>query len=583
LAGDRSESLSVEAERLHALFTDSDEQFLTSNPLFALFRGDQRFADQFGDYISDAYFTGERAAVERDLSTLQTISHTRLSPSDLVSAEAFEWIARDRLASLSPEILAASAVRPIDHKTGLHIRFPEASSGQSFAPFRTLADYENNLKRMDGYAIYLDRAIERFCQGMSSGVVQPRLVVDNVISQLDAQLASGVERSVFLRPLTRFPNSIADADRKRLSDAYAAKIGDVVLPATRRLRDFLANQYRPVARASVGLGQMPGGAALYQQLIASQTTTDLTPSEIHALGLSEVARIRDEMEAIKTRVGFTGSLSEFFEHLRTDLSFQAASIEDLTQRYQDIGKRVEAALPRLFNVVPKTALEILPTPALRERTSAGGDYQPGAPDGSRPGIFYFNTYDLPSRSTTGTETLYLHEAQPGHHFQFMLAIENAALPAFQRFGGNTAFVEGWALYTESLGDELGMFTDPYQRQGHLDAEMLRALRLVVDTGLHAYGWTFEQAIQYMLDNSATSRTAATSEVERYIANPGQALAYKVGQIRIRALRTRAEQALRSDFDVKAFHTQILNDGALPLTVLEAKLDRWIQNELTKVG
>ena len=564
------------SDRLRAVFTESDDAYLRNNPIFGLFRGDRRFADQFGDYISDAYFAAEREAAERDLQALQSVDRSLLSPAEQVSADAFEWAARDRLASLEPEILAASAVRPIDHKTGFHIRFPEASSGQSYAPFRTLADFESNLSRMDGYAIYLDRSIERFREGITTAVVQPRLVVDNVIAQLDSQLAAGVGQSLFLQPLLRFPDDIAEEDRARLSEAYAAKVRDVVLPATQRLRDFMAEDYRPVARESVGLGDMPGGAAFYRRRVASETTTDLTPEDIHQLGLSEVARVRDEMEAIKAKVGFTGTLTEFFEDIRTNPAFKVETAEQMAALYASIGERVEAALPNLFNVIPKSDMVIMPTPAVRERGSAGGDYQPGSADGSRPGVFYFNTYDLASRTTIGTETLYLHEAKPGHHFQFMIAIENESLPAFQRFSTSTAFLEGWALYAESLGDELGMFTDPYQRLGHLDAEMLRSMRLVVDTGIHAFGWTRERAIDYMLENSATGRTAASAEVERYIANPGQALAYKIGQITIRDLRTRAEERLGSRFDVRAFHAAVLEDGAVPLTVLTAKIDRWVE-------
>lgn len=571
-------SASPQSQALRALFARSDEEFLRRNPLFALFRGDQRYADQFGDYISDAYFTAEREAAERTLAELRAIDRSALSPREQVSYDVFEWTLKDRLAGLTPDILAATAVRPVDHFNGFHTFFPELSSGQGIAPFRTLADYENNLKRIDGYATLIDRSIERMRQGMATGVVQPRLVIDNVIGQLDTQLAQGVEQSVFMGPVAKFPEGIAPADQARLRAAYAAAVREKILPAHRRLREFLANEYRPAARESVGLREMKGGPELYRVLVASQTTTDMTPEAIHQLGLSEVARIRREMEGIKTKVGFRGTLGEFFEHIRTDPKFKVATKEELTERYYAVGRQVDAALPRLFSLVPKSKLEIRPTPEFREKNSAGGEYQPGTPDGSRPGVFYFNTYDLPSRTTPGIETLYLHEGAPGHHFQIMLAIENPDLPAFQRFGGNTAYVEGWALYAESLGEELGLFTDPYQKQGNLDDEMLRAMRLVVDTGLHSKGWTRDQAIQYMLDNSGMSRTDATAEVERYIAIPGQALAYKVGQLKIRELRTRAERALGPRFDVREFHARVLEDGALPLSVLEAKIDRWIAEQ-----
>ena len=320
---------------------------------------------------------------------------------------------------------------------------------------------------------------------------------------------------------------------------------------------------------------MKGGAGLYADMIEASTTLPLTADYLHNLGLSEVARIRQNMEQVKAEVGFKGTLAQFFEHIRTDPKFKPKSREWLTQAYYDIGKRVDALVPRFFSVVAKTPLEIRPYEPFREQFQAGGSYEAGTPDGSRPGVFYFNAYDLPSRTTPGMTTLYLHEGAPGHHFQISLARENAALPAFMRFGGNTAYVEGWALYAETLGYPMGLFDDPYQRQGTLDDEMLRAMRLVVDTGLHAKGWSRDKAIEYMLANSAMGRTDATAEVERYIAIPTQALAYKVGALKIQELRKRAEERLGDRFDIRAFHAQVLDTGALPLPVLEAKIDRWI--------
>ena len=573
-----SRAVTPEAQALKALFARSDEDFLRRNPLVALFRGDQRYADQFGDFITDAYFAAERAAAERDLAALQAIDRSRLGPRDQVSYDVFEWTLRDRLAGLQPDILAATAVRPIDHFNGFHTFFPELSSGQGVAPFRTLADYENNLKRIDGFVTLIDRAIARMREGVAAGVVQPRLVTDNVIGQLDVMLGQGVEQSLFMGPVAKFPEGLPPAEQERLKAAYAAAVRDKILPALGRLRDYMAGEYRAASRESVGLMGMKGGPALYRQLVASQTTTDMDPEAIHQLGLREVARIRREMEGIKQKVGFSGTLDEFFEYIRTDPKFKVQTKEELTALYYEVARKADAALPRLFSLVPKSKLEIRPTPEFREKNSAGGEYQPGTPDGSRPGVFYFNTYDLPSRTTPGVETLYLHEGAPGHHFQVMLAYENADLPAFQRFGGNTAYVEGWALYAESLGEELGLFTDLYQKQGNLDDEMLRAMRLVVDTGLHHKGWSRDEAIQYMLDNSAMGRTDATAEVERYIAIPSQALAYKVGQLKIRELRTRAEKALGPRFDIREFHARVLEDGALPLKVLEAKIDRWIAQQ-----
>jgi uncharacterized protein (DUF885 family) len=563
------------ATELRALFNASDEASLARNPIFGIFRGDMRRADQFGDYISDAYLAAEKQAIEDDLKALAAIDRSALNANDKVSYDVFKWQRTNDLKAFDPAIMAATIGRPIDHFTGFHTFFPEFQSGEGAAPYKTVKDYDDGLKRMDGFATYIDAAIARFRQGMASGVVQPKLVVQNVIDQLDNLLAPKLDDAVMMKPVAKFPEGVPAADQARLKAAYATEVGQKVNPALTRLRDFLKNEYLPVARDSVGLSAMPGGDNLYRYQIASTTTTNLTADEIHNIGLAEVERITRGMEAVKARVGFKGTNKEFFEFIRTDPQFKPKSKQDLTDRYYAVGKRVDATVGNLFSTLPKAPLEIRPVPAFKEKTDAGGSYQGGTPDGSRPGVFYFNTYDLPSRTTPGIETLYLHEAVPGHHFQISLAQENESLPPFQRFGGNTAFVEGWALYAESLGPELGMFKDPYQLQGRYDDEMLRAMRLVVDTGLHSKGWSRDQAIQYMLDHSAMGKTDATSEVERYIAMPSQALAYKVGQLTISRLRAKAEQALGPKFDIKEFHSQVLMTGALPMAVLEQKIDDWI--------
>ncbi len=562
-------------DQLFALFAASDEATIKRNPIQALFRGDPRYADRFGDYITDAYIAGEKAATLADLKALKAIDRSRLSADDKVSYDVFRFQTELALRSFDPAILNATIVRPIDHFSGLQTMMPDASSGQGIAPFKTVADYDNNLKRLAGYVIYLDRAIGRMRQGLASGVTNPKLVMANAAGQFDALIAEGVEGSTFYKPVLNFPAGVPAADQARLKAAYADFIRTQLQPAHVRVRDFLKTEYLPRARDTVGLSQMPGGAALYRFMIESTTTTRMTPEQIHALGLSEVARIHGEMEKVKARVGFKGSLQDFAAFLRTDKRFAPATPAAMRDEFFAIDKRVLATVPRDFAIIPRSALEIRPEPAYKEKTAAGGEYNQGTPDGSRPGVFYYNSYDLPSRYTWGYETLFLHEGIPGHHFQISLAQENTALPAFQRFGGNTAYVEGWALYAESLGPELGMFTDPYQMYGHLNDEILRAMRLVVDTGLHTKGWSRDQSIKYMLDNSAMSETDATAEVERYIAIPSQATAYKIGQLTIRKLRTRAEQALGPRFDVRDFHAQVLMSGALPMEVLEKKIDDWV--------
>jgi uncharacterized protein (DUF885 family) len=560
---------------LKTLFHESDEGNLQRNPLAALYRGDLRYADRLGDFLSDAYLAAERAAAESDLRRLAGIDRAGLTPVDRIAYDVFKNQSEIALRGLSPDIVAATVVRPIDHFNTLPVFYPDIASGQSVAPFATLADYENNLKRHREYAVYLDAAIARFREGMTSGVVQPKLVVRNTIEQFDAVIAQGVQGSTFYGPVKTFPKGISLADQKRLRSAHAAIIRDTILPAETRVRDFLAKEYLPAARDSVGLSAMPGGEKLYAYLVESNTTLPLAADDIHALGLSEVARILGEMETQKKAVGFTGTLPEFFTFLRTDKTFQPKSSTQLRDGYAAIEKRVSARIREQFSLVPKTPLDIRPEPPYKEKGAAGGEYVAGTPDGSRHGVFYYNTYDLASRFTWGMETLFLHEGSPGHHFQVSIAQENEALPAFMRFGGNTAYVEGWALYAESLWHELGVAVEPYQRMGGLNDEMLRAMRLVVDTGIHAKGWTRDQGVDYMLANSPMSRTDAIAEVERYIAMPGQALAYKIGQLTILRLKAKAQAALGPRFDPRAFHTQVLDTGALPMPVLEKKIEDWI--------
>ena len=561
--------------RLVALFAASDEAQLKRNPIQALFRGDMRFSDQFGDFITDGYIAREKAASEADLSTLGSIPRGELNADDRISYDVFKYQTEMSLRAYAPTLLAATIVRPIDHFSGFQVFVPDLSSGTGAAPFKTLKDYDDNLSRLAEYVVYTDRAIQRMQQGLAAGVTNPRLVMVNVVGQLDTLLPAKASDSVFYKPVTIFPASFTTADKARLTAAYTAFIRDRLNPAQTRLRDFVRDVYVPKARTTVGLGEMPGGKALYRYLVESTTTTTMTPEEIHALGLREVDRIHGVMTKVKDQVGFKGSLQDFAAFLRTDPRFAPSSAAAMRDAFLAIDKRVGLTVGKDFATLPKSPLDIQPEPAYKEKGAAGGEYQQGTPDGSRPGTFYYNSYDLPARYTWGYETLFLHEGRPGHHFQISLAQENTALPAFQRFGGNTAYAEGWALYSESLGFELGFFTDPYQNYGHLNDEILRAMRLVVDTGIHAQGWSRDKAIAYMLDNSAMSKTDATAEVERYIAIPSQALAYKVGQLTIRRLRTKAEAELGAKFDIRAFHAQVLMSGALPMAVLETKIDDWI--------
>jgi uncharacterized protein (DUF885 family) len=455
---------------LKRLFSESDEASLKRNPLNAIFRGDLRYADRLGDYGTDAYVNAERAAGQSDLKRLRSIPREKLSATDQIAYDVFEQQTLDGLKNLTPEMQALTAVRPINHFFGIHTFYPTFASGKGAAPFKTVVDYDNNLKRHKDFVAILDRSIGAFRKGMKSGVVDTKLTIRNVIEQLDTQLKQAPEDTPYFAPAKAIPDSFSATDKARIPTEYRAAIADGIFPAYRRLRAFLNDEYLPVAREQVGLVGMKGGPKLYARLIESTTTLPLTPDYIHNLGLSEVARILKGMDGVKTEVGFKGTLPEFFEYLRSDPKFKMPTREALTQGYYDIGKKVDAVIPTYFSTLPKSKLEIRPYEPFREKFEAGGSYENGTPDGTtRPGVFYFNAYDLPSRTTPGMTTLYLHEGAPGHHFQISLAQENDALPAFMRFGGNTAYVEGWALYAETLGYPMGFYKDPYQRMGTLSA------------------------------------------------------------------------------------------------------------------
>ena len=567
-----------DSRKLAELFAADAAAERKLSPLSAVARGESSDPADFALTYSDAQIARQRTALAASQRKLAAIDRSRLTPDERISYDVFAFEKQLEAQSLSPELVALTIVQPMNHFYGLHKDYPDFVSGQGGAPFTTVPQYEENLARTRLIPRIFDTATARFRQGMASGVVASQLTTKNMIAQIDALLAQKPGETPFAGPIRSFPKSFDAATRRRLSAAYNRAISAEVYPAYRKLRAFLNDEYLPVARPQVGLSAMKGGDALYRYYARARTGTDMAPEAIHELGLSEVARIRGEMEKVKLKMGFTGPLKAFFEEIRTNPKYHPTTKEQLSEGFAEVGRKVDAQIPRYFSTVPKTKLEIRPYPPHSEKFEAGGSYESGAPDGSRPGVFYFNTYDLPSRLLTGIATLYLHEGAPGHHFQISLAQENTRLPDFQRFGGNTAFVEGWALYAETLGYEMGFYQDPWQHWGTLDDEMLRAMRLVVDTGLHTKGWSREQAIDYMLANSGMGRTDATAEVERYIAIPGQALAYKIGSLTIQRLRRKAEKELGPKFDIRAFHEQVLGSGALPMAVLEAKIERWIAAE-----
>ncbi len=559
---------------LAALFEEYFEDSLAMNPIQATFVGDPRYNDQLPNFLSE-----ENRQVFHDfnvkwLERIQAVDRDSLSEQDRISYDLFVY---QQQQSLEGERFPGWQV-PVNQFFSLHNFFAQLGSGVSAQPFRTVQDYENWLSRVEKMVAINDSAIENMRIGMQSGVVQPRIVMEKVLPQLSAHVVEDVEQSVFYGPINNLPESFSEEDKARLTTAYQDAINNQIIPVYRSMHDFIRDEYLPACSETVGLSALPDGEAWYNFMIQTQTTTSLTADEIHNYGLSEVARIRGEMEEVMREVGFEGDLQEFFVWLKANDDLYYTDKEELLQGYRDLQAKVNALLPNLFDIAPKADYEVRAVEAFREQSQAGASYQRPSPDGSRPGIFYVNTYNLRAQPKYGMETLSLHEASPGHHFQLTIQQEIEGMPKFRRFGGYTAFAEGWALYAESIGKEMGMFEDPYQYFGRLSDEMLRAMRLVVDTGLHAKGWTRERAIQYMQDNSDMAESDVVAEVERYIVIPGQALAYKMGQRTISELRAQATAELGDDFDIKAFHRLVLTGGAMPMDVLRQRVASWIASE-----
>ena len=564
------------AAELDTLYAEYWEESLKLNPINATFIGDKRYNDQLPNFFSADY---RKQTGEFNRRWLQ-----RLQGLDVSKVEGQARLSHEILVESLQEQIAGEAFpdwqQPINQFFSVPNYIVMLGSGSSAQPFKTVKDYDDWLARAGKVPALFEQAIANMREGVQAGVVQPRLLMQKVLPQLDGVVSDDPQKTPFWGPISNLPADFSDADKKRLTEAYTAMINQQLVPAFRGLRTYLADEYIPVARETHGLGALPNGAEWYAHLAKSTTTTSLTPAEIHQIGLDEVARLRTELEQLKTEVGFEGDLKSFFKYMSTDPKFTFKSEDAILKDYRDLEAKVNQKVPELFSLMPKAAFEIRPVEAFRAASEAAGSYMSPSEDGTRPGIFYLNTYDLPARKSWARDSLYLHEAIPGHHFQLALQQELEGVPAFRRFGGQTAYIEGWGLYAESLGKELGVYADPYQRFGQLSAEIWRAIRLVVDTGLHSKGWTREQVLEYMHDNSGLSETDAIAEAERYMAIPGQALAYKIGQLKITELRNRAQKELGDKFDIREFHAQVLGDGSLPLAVLEAKIDRWIATQKT---
>jgi len=567
----------AETSPLHRLFEAYYQELLAIDPVLATTLGDHRYDAQLPNELSESHRARVGAMCRRFLGELAAFPPASLNESDRLSHELLRRELDSRLEGLTyPEHLLA-----MTQLSGLPVDFPVMGSGAGVHPFAATGDYRNFLGRMRDFAAWVDTAIANLRRGIAADVVHPPIVIETLLPQLEAQLVEDPAQSIFFVPLTRFPQAVSGSERVALEAAFRDSIRQVVVPAYQRLRDFLAREYLPHCRSAVAIESLPNGAAWYAYRVRTSTTTRLSPDEIFRLGESEVARIQEEMQALQARTGWKGDLASFARSLAEAPGRQTTRAA-LVGAYDGLRVQVERALPTLFGHLPHARFEVRPIEPYREN-SAPSQYQQPSPDGARPGVFFVNTADVgKGRSMRASATLFLHEALPGHHLQIALQYEDSTLPRFRRTLSYGAFEEGWALYAESLGDQLGVYAEPVQALDHLGAEMLRAVRLVVDTGLHHRGWSREQAIAYyrahVISTTEDVSSDSVREVNRYIAWPGQALAYKVGQLKLAELRRRATQALGARFDLRAFHDEVLRNGPLPLDLLEARIDAWIARQ-----
>jgi len=552
--------------RLRDLFEDEWQQRLADDPMMASRLGDARFGDRWPDLSPEAI--AKREAREKDvLARLATIPTSGLSASARLDADIF----RRRYELAVTEQHFKGHLLPLNHMEGIQSLTQEIIS----FPFRDLRDYENWLARLKTFPLFMDQTIALMKEGIKTRILHPRVIMERVPEQIAAQIVEDPAKSPFFEPFTRFPETIEAADPGRLADEAKRPVAQDLGPAYRSLAAFFEAEYLPACPSEIGASHRPLGAEWYAALARRYTTTDLTPAQIHEIGQKEVARIRAAMETTKNAAGFDGSFAEFLTFLRTDSRFHYSDPNELLLQYRALSRRIDPGLVKLFKTLPRTPYGVEPIPDDIAPDTTTAYYRQPAADGSRAGTYFVNLYKPEVRPIYEMEALSLHEAVPGHHFQIALAMERDNVPSFRRYDDVTAFVEGWGLYAESLGEDLGFYKDPYSKFGQLTYEMWRAVRLVVDTGMHSMGWTRQQAIDFFVSNAAKTEHDIVNEIDRYIAWPGQALAYKIGELKIKELRARAEAALGPRFDVREFHDVVLLEGAVPLDVLASRVDAWI--------
>ena len=555
------------------VFENYYQESLKLYPLQATSQGDLRYNDFLPNDLSDEFRKKEKEFYTFYKSQLNNFPDHTLNENDLLSKKVLLWECDLSLKRLTFN----EQYTPINQMWTLQLTIGQYAAGLSAQPFKTVKDYNNWLKRIDDYLIWLETAEERMRQGIKNEIVLPKSLIKKVIPQLKTILNPDLNQNLFFSPARQFPEEFSENDKSILIEKYTEMVLNKIIPAYKKLSDFMSDQYLDAGRSSSGISAFEDGLDYYNYSIKLYTTTELTADEIHNIGLKEVAKISSEMEKIKTKVGFNGDLKSFFNHVRElDELIPFNEPQEVIDNFNKIHEKMTPQVNKLFGLQPKTPFEVRRTESFRE-ASASAEYNPGSLDGTRPGIFYVPIPNIKEYNYFSDEDLFLHEAIPGHHYQISLQQENTSLPSFRKSLWYSSYGEGWALYSESLGEELGLYDDPYQYFGMLSAEMHRAIRLVVDTGLHTKGWSREKAIQYSLDNEAESEAGITSEIERYMANPGQALSYKIGQLKIRELRSNAEQKLGDKFDIKMFHEKVLESGCIPLQLLEEKINKWVSS------
>lgn len=551
------------------------EERLQYFPLEATAIADNRYNDKLPADISGSYREKLKGFYKKYFDKISLIDSTKLLDQDILSYNVFK---REMLIQLEG-LEYFDNLLPINQFWSMHLTFPVLGSGSGNQPFKTVKDYENFLKRMDDFYAYMDTAIVNMKKGMQNNIVPPAILMERVLPQLKGIIVADPEKSVFYGPINDMPSSFSKEDGSRIKELYQKAIMEKVVASYQKMHDFISNEYISHCRKTAGIAELPNGKEYYSYMARVWTTTNLTPDEIFETGQREVARIRSEMEKVMNETGYKGDLKSFFTFIKTDNKFMPfKTADEVINTFKSYESIMRPKLAELFNLVPKAKFEVRQTEKFRE-ASASAEYNQSAPDGSRPGIFYVPVIDAKKFNVVGMEDLFLHEAIPGHHYQISIQQENDALPKFRRFGWYGAYGEGWALYTEALGKELGLYKDPYQYFGSLSEEMHRAIRLVVDVGIHTKGWTREEAIKYSLENEAGNETDLTAEIERYMAIPGQALAYKIGQLKIIEIRKSAEQKLGDKFNIKDFHDEVLKDGCLPMDVFERKMEGWVNKQL----